>query len=111
MAKTKKELLEEASALGVEINPKSTMAQIQKAISAQLRQFIGHHAFDDFPILKSQPHPQTFAAWTGGKGLAIQRLGVIEIPDEIDPFDLMQVNEYQLAAGIQQLQLAFIDKA
>jgi hypothetical protein len=78
----------------------------EKAIRAKLGQFIRHHAFNHLAVPELEPHPKPLAAGAGGKGFPVERLGIIELPDKIHSLDLFQINEYLLAAGVQQLQFA-----
>ena len=83
----------------------------QEAFGDLLGEVVGHEAFDDFVVLELDADPEAFCARAAGEGLAREGFGVAELADEVDALDFLEVDADDVAGGVEQFELAFVDKA
>jgi len=82
----------------------------QKTFSRSQAEIVGHEAFEKLSIFELDSNPQAFGARTRGEGLARQGIGVAEFAHEEYAFDICKLDADNIAGGIEQLQLAVVDK-
>ena len=66
-----------------------------------LQQVVGHHAFQDFVVLKTQTNPKAFGARAAGEGFAGEGLRVAEFAYEIDALDVGELDGDDVAGGVE----------
>ena len=82
----------------------------QKAFGRSQAEIVGHEAFEKLSVFELDSNPQAFGARTRGEGLAGQGIGVAEFAHEEYALDIRKLDADNIASGIEQLQLAAVDK-
>jgi len=82
----------------------------QEALGDLLEEVVRKKAFDDFAVFEAQADPEAVGARAGGEGFADERFGVGEVADEVDAFDLAEIDADDGSGSIEELKSALMHK-
>src|SRR5579885_948548 len=82
----------------------------QESLGQLLREVLGHETLKDFVVLELDADPESLGAGAAGEGLAGERFRVTEFANEVDAFDLPEVNADDIAGGVEKFELALLNE-
>ena len=70
------------------------------ALGHELGEIVGHHAFELIVVFEAETDPEAFGARTGGEGFAVKFVGVAEVANEVNAFDVLQLKGDEVSGGV-----------